>query len=200
MNIDIENLEETKITNDCYTKNCFGFEVITTEAESVFQGGIASVYRPSAYWTIETINRYNPNVISFELVTGERRFSCVGAYIPSGDTTTIENITIAIERLPRNNPLILFGDLNADILHPHNDLSTEVASMAASFGLDDLIRHFKQKHRFRSGFTWRMRRGQRMVMSRCDSIFCTDRRIFKNVAIREPRHYSSDHYLVLGII
>jgi hypothetical protein len=37
-------------------------------------------------------------------------------------------------------------------------------------------------------------------MSRCDRIFCTDRRIFKNVAIRELRHYSSDHYLVLGII
>jgi exonuclease III len=200
MNIDIGILEETKITNDCYTKNCFGFEVIATEAESIFQGGIALVYRPSAYWTIETINRYNPNVISFELVTGKRRFSCVGAYIPPGDTTTIDNITIAIERLPRNNPIILLGDLNADILHPQNDRSTEVASMAASFGLDDLLRHFKQKHRFRSGFTWRMRRGQGMVMSRCDSIFCTDRRIFKNVAIREPRHYSSDHYLVLGII
>jgi hypothetical protein len=77
MNIDIGILEETKITNDCYTNNCFGFEVIATEAESVFQGGIALVYRPSAYWTIETINRYNPNVISFELVTGKRRFSCV---------------------------------------------------------------------------------------------------------------------------
>jgi exonuclease III len=183
MNIDIGILRETKITNDCYTKNYFGFEVIATAAESVFQGGIALVYCPLAYWTIETINRYNPNVISFEIVTGKLCFSCVGAYIPPGDTTTIDNIKIAIERLPRNSPLILLGDLNADILHPQNDRSTEVASMAASFGLDDLLRHFKQKHRFRSGFTWRTRRGQGTVMSRCDSIFCADRQIFKNVAI-----------------
>jgi hypothetical protein len=38
MNIDIVFLEETKITNDCYTKNCFGFEVIATAAESIFPG------------------------------------------------------------------------------------------------------------------------------------------------------------------
>jgi hypothetical protein len=98
---------------------CIGH--IATTAESVFQGGIALVYCPSAYWTIETIKRYNPNIISLELVTGKYRFSCVGAYTPPGDMTTIENITIAIERLPRNNPLILLGDLNVDILQLRND-------------------------------------------------------------------------------
>jgi hypothetical protein len=32
MNIDTGIFEETKITNDCYTKNCFGLEVIATAA------------------------------------------------------------------------------------------------------------------------------------------------------------------------
>jgi hypothetical protein len=39
-----------------------------------------------------------------------------------------------------------------------------------------------------------------MITSRCDSILCSDRRIFKNIAIREPRQYCSDHYLALSIL
>jgi hypothetical protein len=37
-------------------------------------------------------------------------------------------------------------------------------------------------------------------MSRCDYILSTDRRIFSNVTIRGPRHYTTDHYMVLGIL
>jgi hypothetical protein len=37
-------------------------------------------------------------------------------------------------------------------------------------------------------------------MSRCDYILSTDRRIFSNVTIREPRHYTTDHYMILGIL
>ena len=39
----------------------------------------------------------------------------------------------------------------------------------------------------------------REVRSRTDYILGTDRRLFRNVAVRDPRH-NSDHYMVLGCI
>ena len=38
-----------------------------------------------------------------------------------------------------------------------------------------------------------------MVRSRTDYIMETDRRLFKNVAVRDPRH-NTDHYMVLGCL
>jgi hypothetical protein len=45
-----------------------------------------------------------------------------------------------------------------------------------------------------------MRRGQGFVTSKCESILCSKKNIFKNIAIREPRHFGSDHFLLLGIL
>ena len=42
-----------------------------------------------------------------------------------------------------------------------------------------------------------MRRKGQVVRSRADYILGTDSRLFKNVAVRDPRH-NSDHYMVLG--
>ena len=44
-----------------------------------------------------------------------------------------------------------------------------------------------------------MLRKGREVRSRTDYILGTDRRIFGNVSVRDPRH-NSDHYLVLGCL
>jgi hypothetical protein len=52
MNIYIGVLEETKILDDTYMKKSCGYNVITARAESVFQVGIALVYRSSPFWTI----------------------------------------------------------------------------------------------------------------------------------------------------
>jgi hypothetical protein len=199
MNIDSGILEETKIANAFYTRKAFGYEAIATKAISMFQGGIALVYRPSEFWTIEAVRVYSPNVISYQLVTGNRRFACVGAYIPPADTTPLEPITTAVEEMPTRLPLILMGGLNADIERPRDNRATEVAFLAASFGLEDLLRHFRQRRRFTRGITWRMRRGQGLITSRCDNILCSGRRILENIAIREPRNYSLDHYLIGSI-
>ena len=44
-----------------------------------------------------------------------------------------------------------------------------------------------------------MRRKVQVVWSRTDYILGTDSRLFKNVAVRDPRH-NSDHYMVLGCL
>ena len=44
-----------------------------------------------------------------------------------------------------------------------------------------------------------MRRKGQVVRSQTDYILGTDRRMFKNVAVRDPRH-NTDHYMVLGCL
>jgi hypothetical protein len=105
-----------------------------------------------------------------------------------------------MERLPKQNPYILLGDLNANLRYPRDDRAIAVAATVASFGLIDMLGHFRQRKKFRHGMTWQMRRRERIIMSRCDYILSTDRRIFSNVTIREPRHYTTDHYMILGIL
>jgi hypothetical protein len=53
MNVDIAVLQETKINNESYTRESFGYNIQATKANSKFQGGIALVYQPSDFWTIE---------------------------------------------------------------------------------------------------------------------------------------------------
>jgi hypothetical protein len=45
-----------------------------------------------------------------------------------------------------------------------------------------------------------MRWRERIVELHIDYILCSDRRVFKNVAIRDPRHYFSDHFAIMGIL
>jgi hypothetical protein len=113
---------------------------------------------------VESVRLYHPNV---QLITGKRIYACVGAYIPPGDYTTIDTITRAIKNMPSRLPIIILGDLNADILRPHDDRAAQVASMAADFGLEDLLRHFRQRKRFQLGIMWRIRRAQGILTSKC---------------------------------
>ena len=46
---------------------------------------------------------------------------------------------------------------------------------------------------------WAMVGGGGAVRSRTDYILGTDRSLFRNVAVRDPRH-KSDHYMVMGLL
>ena len=61
--------------------------------------------------------------------------------------------------------------------------------------------HFlpRQRRWCRYKRTWGMLWKGREVRSRTDYILGTDRRLFGNVSVREPRH-NSDHYMVLGCL
>jgi exonuclease III len=199
MNMDIVLLTETKLTNDQHTKKAFGYDVVATKARSKAQGGVALIYRESEYWTVESVKRFGSDVISFQLATGQKRYSCVGGYIPPKDESTIESIGKAFDSLPKG-PRILLGDLNVNLNNPRNDRGLQIATLVADLGLEDLISHFHQKCNYREKFTWWMRRGNSIIKAKCDYILGSERGLFTKIAIRNPRHYSSDHYMVMGTI
>ena len=63
-----------------------------------------------------------------------------------------------------------------------------------------MLPHYRQRKPFRHQKTWHQYRQdlQRTIRSRCDYILGTDRRLFEYVRISEPRHFSSDHYMLIG--
>jgi exonuclease III len=78
MNMDIVLLTETKLTNDQHTKKALGYDVVATKARSKAQGGVVLIYRESKYRTVESVKRFGSDVISFQLATEQKLYSCVG--------------------------------------------------------------------------------------------------------------------------
>jgi hypothetical protein len=198
MKVDLGILTEAKLTDGIYTRCSSGYSVVATSARVHNQGGVALFYKNSPDWQIESVRYHGPNVISFQLVAASRRWGVVGAYIPPADLKTVEYITQAFEALPRAIPPILLGDLNVDLDNPRDDRGQAIATEVAGLGLEDLLLHFRQRRGFRHGKTWMQHRDGQTVRARCDYLLGTDRRMFSNVAIRDPRLFTSDHLMVQG--
>ena len=67
--------------------------------------------------------------------------------------------------------------------------------------IEDMAAYFLPRRRrwCRDGRTWGILQKGGEVRSRTDYILGTDRRLFGNVSVRDPRH-NSNHYMVLGCL
>jgi hypothetical protein len=94
INIDIALLTETKITTDAYPHHYADYTIHATTAVSRHQGGVALCWRTNSSFLVEGISLFGPNVLSFHLVSGRRRWLIIGGYIPPSETdaTTCHNI------------------------------------------------------------------------------------------------------------
>ena len=93
-------------------------------------------------------------------------------------------------------------DLNAKLSDPEGDRRGEdIAAALATEDLEDMLAHLLPQWRSWcwNGRTWSMLWEGREVWSRTDYILRTDRHLFWNVSVRDPRH-NSDHYMVLGCL
>ena len=88
-----------------------------------------------------------------------------------------------------------------DILALEGRRAENIATDLATAGVEDMAQHFMPRGRqwCRDQRTWDMKRHGQVVRSRTDYILGTDRRVFQNLAVRDPRH-NTDHYIVLGCL
>ena len=201
-NMDMGILQETKLTDGIYTRGSAGYGVIATDAPSRHCGGVALFYRSKPHFVVEAVEKFGPNVLGFQLAMGARRWYIIGVYIAPEDTETMERVVAAIRKKPRGAKLMVAGDFNADIAAPEGDRRAEnIATDIAPAGLEDMARHFlpRGKRWCKDRRMWDMRRKGQVVRSRTDYILGTDRRLFRNFSVRDPRH-NSDHYMVLGCL
>ena len=114
----------------------------------------------------------------------------------------METVVAAIGRKPPGAELMVAVDFNVDIMEPEGNRRAEnIATDLATAGLEDMAQHFMPRRRRWNWDrrTWDMRRKVQVVRSWTDYILGTDRRLFNNIAVQDPRH-NSDHYMVLGCL
>ena len=100
MGIDLGLLTETKVTDGIHTRSFRGYRVVCTDAASAHQGGVALFYRNTRYWTVESVAKFGPNVMSWVLRTGRHKLGFVGCYIPPNDVDTLEYVERAMGSHP----------------------------------------------------------------------------------------------------
>ena len=144
----------------------------------------------------------NPSPIGFHLDTGKRQWYIVGCYLAPDNTLTIENFVAALKVRPWGAKLLVAGNFNVKLSKPEGNWRGEdIAAALATEGLKYMLAHFLLHWRswFRDGRTWSMIQAGREVRYRTGYTLGTDRRLFWNVFVRDPRH-NSDHYMVLGCL
>jgi hypothetical protein len=89
-------LTNTKLTNEQYSRVCFGISGDHFEGSRPPQGGIAVLWKPG-HWVFEVkaIHTASPNILTYQLVTGGDQFFVMGAYIPPADTTGVDDLHAA---------------------------------------------------------------------------------------------------------
>ena len=94
-------LTETKLTDDCYPKHVSGYCMIASKAASPHQGGVALLWeKDHRDFEVEAVQVRTPNLLTFQLVTGEERYFVMGAYIPPADTTGVDDLRAAWASCP----------------------------------------------------------------------------------------------------
>ena len=146
---------------------------------------MALFYRPSPLFEVKAVRDYGPNVLSFEVATGARRWYIIECYLSPDDAETIERVVTALGDRPKGTALIVAGDLNTDLGDAESDRrGSDIAAAMAEAGVEDTTAHFLPRKRKwgRERRTWSMVREGKVVRSRTDYLLGTDKSLFRNVS------------------
>jgi hypothetical protein len=207
MGVGLAVLAETKLTDDRYTCLASGFKILASKAMSHNQGGIALLWKENhPGYEVESARIATPNLLTFQLITGDERFYCMEIYIPPSDTMGVEDLRAAWEACPEGCIPLVLGDLNTNFSDPQNEREEIIRNLLDDINLVDTSRWFKprqpRKQSARARWTWRQKREGRMHYSQPDYIFARERDVkrLRNVGFRWPRYHDSDHQAVIGTI
>ena len=128
-----------------HAKTSFGYSVFVTDATWKSQEGVALCWQNREAFEAEETNKIGPDVISFQLVTGEACFYVVGVYIPPSDLKTLDNIQSAWRQCPTGCKPLMVGDLNIKLESPRNERDETIAEELDNCALLCMSRHFLQR-------------------------------------------------------
>jgi hypothetical protein len=91
---------------------------------------------------------FGPNVIRAKLISGNKRWTLLGCYIPPSELNndTLKFIQLALQHdNDDNDEYILLGDLNVNLhdMQDSNARQDDTAELLLSLGLHDLQDHFR---------------------------------------------------------
>ena len=96
----------------------------------------------------------------------------------------------------------MVGDLNRDLGNTENyRRGSEIVAAMTGAGLEDMAAHLLPRKQIWGieRRTWSIVRERKVVRSRTDYFLGTDKSLFRNVSVRDPRH-NNDHFMVVGCL
>ena len=97
---------------------------------------------------VEAVTIVSPNLLTFQLVTGEgrgERYFVMGAYIPPGDTTGVDDLRTAWAARSTNCKPFLLGDFNIDFRNPRMEREEIIVDFLDEINVVDTSRKFIQR-------------------------------------------------------
>jgi hypothetical protein len=146
------------------------------------------------------------NLLTFQLVTGNKQFYCMGVYIPPTDTMGVEDLWAAWEACPACCTPLVLGDLNINFRDPQNKWEELIINLLDNINIVDVSRRFipqqPRKQSTRAQWTWRHKREGRMHHSQPDYILAREgnMRQFRGVRFWWRRYHDLDHQAVVATI
>jgi len=139
-------LTETMLTNDRYSKMTLDYCVISSKATSPQQDGVALLWEEGHQdFEVKAVTIVSPNLLTFQLVTGEEHYFMIGAYIPPTDTTGVDDLCTAWAARPANCTPLLLGDFNIDFRNPQTEQEEIIVDFLDKINVVDTLRRFIQR-------------------------------------------------------
>ncbi len=145
-----------------------------------------------------------PNLLTFQLVTGYKRFYVMGIYIPPNNTTEVDALRAVWTACPDGCTPIVMGDSNTSFKHPCDGWEEAIANLFDKINLVDSSCKFClwqcRMQSARRRWTWRQKRTGRWHHSQPEFIMAREGDIwyFRKVAFRSPLVHNSDHHATVA--
>ena len=88
---------------------------------------------------MEADHQFGPNIVIFQLASGERQWYIVGCYLAPQNTLTVESLIATLKERPRGSTLLVVGDSNKNQLEPEgNQGGKDIVAALVTEGLEDM--------------------------------------------------------------
>jgi hypothetical protein len=128
-----------------------------SKAVSIRQGGMGLLWKDGdSRFKVESVAFKNrPNVVTFQVVTGDCWYYVVGVNIPPNCHLGVDEIWAALEACHTGCTPIVLGDLNANGRFPRDKREETIVDLLDKYNVTDLSRRFKLRapHRFEGHVT-----------------------------------------------
>jgi len=134
-------VEHVTETNGCSFAS--GYKILASKAASHNQGGIALLWKEDHQgFEVESAKKLTPNLLTFQLVTGDEQFYCMGVYTPPTDTMGVEDLWAAWEACPEGCMPLILGDLNINFGEPRDEWDKVICDLIDDIDIVDASRRY----------------------------------------------------------
>jgi hypothetical protein len=141
--------------------------------------------------------------MSFQLVTGDKRFYVMGIYTPPNCTLGVDNCRVAWEACPADYTPLIVGDLNIWFEDPANDRADVIIDLLEEINTTNLSCNFlpqgcSQQLQW-ACWNFRMQRGREWCYLQSNYLLGNERinKRLRRVALCLPWYHYSDHQAIV---